>query len=78
MYKLLKKIRDLEKTDPAFQNVRVKNLKQDIRQFQRDLHQLAKTTGEATWPHGMFQSYSNIYETAKRLGVILDDILLIP
>jgi len=78
MYKLLKKVRDLEKTDPAFQNSRVKNLKQDIRQFQRDLHQLSKATGEATWPHGMFQTYSDIYKTAKRLGVILDDIRLIP
>lgn len=72
MYRLLRRVRDLEKTDPAFQNSRVKNLKQDIRQFQRDLRQLSKADVEATWPPGMFQAYTDIYETVKRLGISLD------
>ena len=50
MYRLLRKVRDLEKSDPAYQNQRVKNLKQDIRKFQRDLRAISKGDGDATWP----------------------------
>ena len=50
MYRLLRKVRDLEKSDPAYQNQRVKNLKQDIRKFQRDLRDVSKGDGDATWP----------------------------
>ena len=42
MYRLLRKVRDLEKSGPAYQNQRVKNLKQDIRKFQRDLRDVNK------------------------------------
>ena len=73
MYRLLRKVRDLEKSDPAYQNQRVKNLKQDIRQFQRDLRRLARADGEATWPPEIFEMYTQIYDTAKRLGISLDD-----
>ena len=73
MYRLLRKVRDLEKSDAAYQNQRVKNLKQDIRQFQRDLRRLARVDGEATWPPEVFEMYTQIYETAKRLGISLDD-----
>jgi len=73
MYRLLRKVRDLEKSDPAYQNSRVKNLKNDIRQFQRDLRAISRGDGEATWPPEIFEMYSQIYETAKRLGISLDD-----
>ena len=73
MYRLLRKVSDLEMSDPAYQNQRVKNLKQDIRQFQRDLRRLARGDGEATWPPEVFEMYTQIYETAKRLGISLDD-----
>jgi len=73
MYRLLRKVRDLEKSDPAYQNSRVKNLKNDIRQFQRDLRAISKGDGEATWPPELFEMYSQIYDTAKRLGISLDD-----
>jgi len=73
MYRLLRKVRDLEKSDPAYQNSRVKNLKNDIRQFQRDLRAISKGDGEATWPPNLFEDYTRIYETAKRLGISLDD-----
>ena len=54
MYRLLRKVRDLEKSDPAYQNQRVKNLKQDIRKFQRDLRDISKADGDATWPPNIF------------------------
>lgn len=73
MYRLLRKVRDLEKSDPAYQNSRVKNLKNDIRQFQRDLRAISKGDGEATWPPNLFEDYTRIYDTAKRLGISLDD-----
>jgi hypothetical protein len=73
MYRLLRKVRDLEKSDPTYQNQRVKNLKQDIRKFQRDLRAISKGDGDATWPPNLFESYTEIYETAKRLGISLDD-----
>ena len=73
MYRLLRKVRDLEKSDPAYQNQRVKNLKQDIRQFQRDLRDISKGDGDARWPPNIFEDYMQIYETAKRLGISLDD-----
>jgi|TARA_R110000737_G_scaffold103468_2_gene136723 hypothetical protein len=73
MYRLLRKVRDLEKSDPAYQNSRVKNLKNDIRQFQRDLRAISRGDGEATWPPEIFEMYSQIYETAKRLRISLDD-----
>ena len=73
MYRLLRKVRDLEKSDPAYQNQRVKNLKQDIRKFQRDLRDISKGDGVATWPPNIFEDYMQIYETAKRLGISLDD-----
>ena len=73
MYRLLRKVRDLEKSDPGYQNPRVKNLKNDIRQFQRDLRAISKGDGEATWPPNLFEDYTRIYETAKRLGISLDD-----
>jgi hypothetical protein len=73
MYRLLRKVRDLEKSDPAYQNQRVKNLKQDIRKFQRDLRDISKADGDATWPPNIFEDYLQIYETAKRLGISLDD-----
>jgi len=73
MYRLLRKVRDLEKSDPAYQNQRVKNLKQDIRQFQRDLREISRGDGDATWPPNIFEAYTEIHETAKRLGISLDD-----
>ena len=73
MYRLLRKVRDLEKSDPAYQNSRVKNLKNDIRQFQRDLRAISRGDGEATWPPEIFEMYSQIYETARRLRISLDD-----
>ena len=73
MYRLLRKVRDLEKSDPAYQNQRVKNLKQDIRKFQRDLRDVSRGDGAATWPPNLFEDYMQIYETAKRLGISLDD-----
>jgi hypothetical protein len=73
MYRLLRKVRDLEKSDPAYQNQRVKNLKQDIRKFQRDLRDISKGRRRRHVAAKLFEDYMQIYETAKALGISLDD-----
>jgi hypothetical protein len=70
---IMRKIRDLQKEDnQTFSNPRIKNLKQDIRQLQRDLGHLRILDSDATWPPEYFERYNDIISTAKRLGVLHD------
>lgn len=70
---IMRRIRDLSREDPkAYDNPRIKNLKQDIRQLQRDLGHLRTEDLDITWPPEYFERYNQIIETARRLDVMPD------
>tara|TARA_A100001391_G_C4957426_1_gene248907 strand:+ start:364 stop:663 length:300 start_codon:yes stop_codon:yes gene_type:complete len=70
---IMRRIRDLSREDPeAYNNSRIKNLKQDIRQLQRDLGHLRTSDADITWPPEYFERYNQVIDTARRLGVMPD------
>lgn len=67
---ILERIDELQDTDDSFKNLRVENLKSDIKNLQRDVKELLNDNLDATWPAEFFQRYFDLIKTTKRLGIM--------
>ena len=66
---ILDRIDELQDQDSSYDNPRVRNLVDDIKDLQTDVRKLHENDDEPTWPAEYFERYFNIIKTAKRLGV---------
>jgi len=67
---ILERIDELQGADDSFKNLRVENLKSDIKNLQRDVKELLNDDLDATWPAEFFQRYFDLIKTTKRLGIM--------
>jgi hypothetical protein len=67
---ILERIDELQDADDSFKNLRVENLKSDIKNLQRDVKELLNDDLDATWPAEFFQRYFDLIKTTKRLGIM--------